>query len=215
MFAGLSNTGVSAFSSGLSPRSNYLQGIDGAVKAHEKAHLLALGGFAKGGISYDYLLTSDGHKYAVGGSVGVDISPVPDDPKATIRKMRTVRAAALSPTHPSAADTGIASKTLQIEMQAHQQLKKEQLDSSASIGIAAATSADIPANSKKASTPASFAGSPETIIDKANAVQTEILISGDRSARAMQRLFQSYIMEMKAQKKLRAEDSLPQTDILI
>jgi hypothetical protein len=62
-----------------------LQEVDAAVRAHEHAHVNALG---KGVIVYDTLIGPDGTAYAVGGSVAVDLSPVPGDPEATIRKAR-------------------------------------------------------------------------------------------------------------------------------
>lgn len=54
-----------------------LSAIDASVKAHEWSHLLALGPYAAGPIEYDFLIDSEGNRYAVGGSVAVDLNPVP------------------------------------------------------------------------------------------------------------------------------------------
>ena len=44
----------------------------------------------------------------MGGAVQIDVTPVADDPAATINKMEVVKAAALAPVEPSAADRQVA-----------------------------------------------------------------------------------------------------------
>ncbi len=81
---------------------------DREVRAHEAAHK-AVGGPYTGAASFTFQNGPDGRRYAVGGEVPIDISSVPGDPDATIRKLRTVRRAALAPAEPSAQDRSIAS----------------------------------------------------------------------------------------------------------
>jgi hypothetical protein len=83
---------------------------DQEVRQHEAAHLAAAGSYARGGASYEYETGPDGKRYAVGGEVQIDTSPVPGDPDATIRKMQTVRQAALAPHNPSAQDRRVAAQ---------------------------------------------------------------------------------------------------------
>ena len=74
---------------------------DQEVRLHEQAHLLAAGPYAKGAPSYTYQTGPDGQRYAVGGEVPIDLSPVPGNPQATLQKALTIRRAALAPTDPS------------------------------------------------------------------------------------------------------------------
>ena len=69
---------------------------DTEVRNHEQAHA-AVGGQYAGAPTYTYQQGPDGNRYAVGGEVSIDVSPVSGDPEATIQKMQTVRAAALAP----------------------------------------------------------------------------------------------------------------------
>ncbi|HCY87569.1 MAG TPA: SprA-related family protein [Desulfobacteraceae bacterium] len=85
-----------------------LQQIDREVRAHEMAHMAAGGSLVTSAASFTYQRGPDGQNYAVGGEVGIDISPVPGDPEATARKMRQVRAAALAPGSPSGQDLKVA-----------------------------------------------------------------------------------------------------------
>ncbi|MEO1275327.1 MAG: putative metalloprotease CJM1_0395 family protein [Pseudomonadota bacterium] len=80
---------------------------DREVRAHEQAHA-RVGGQYAGSPSYTYQTGPDGKRYAIGGSVAIDVSPVPGDPEATIAKMEQVKAAALAPAEPSSADRRIA-----------------------------------------------------------------------------------------------------------
>lgn len=97
---------------------------DRAVRAHEHAHKAAAGAHA-GPISYTYTTGPDGRRYAVGGEVPIDVTPVEGDPEATIAKMQQVRSAALAPAEPSAADRQVAAKSQQVERDAQAQLTKQ------------------------------------------------------------------------------------------
>jgi hypothetical protein len=83
---------------------------DAEVRQHEAAHQAAAGAYARGGARFEYQAGPDGQAYAVGGEVDIDTSPVPGDPDASIRKMQTVRAAALAPDQPSAQDRRVAAE---------------------------------------------------------------------------------------------------------
>jgi hypothetical protein len=84
-----------------------LKARDTEVRLHEQAHA-RVGGQYAGSPSYEYQKGPDGNNYAVGGEVMIDVAEVPGDPRATIDKMQTVRAAALAPAEPSGADRAIA-----------------------------------------------------------------------------------------------------------
>lgn len=86
-----------------------LKKADAEVRAHEMAHIAAGSEYITSGATFSYQKGPDGQSYAVGGEVSIDISPEPGDPKATLQKMRRVRAAALAPAQPSAQDLKVAS----------------------------------------------------------------------------------------------------------
>jgi hypothetical protein len=98
---------------GLTPEEKaYLDDLkarDREVRAHEQAHANA-GGVYAGLPEYDYVTGPDGRPYAIGGAVKIDVSPVPDDPEATIDKMVVVKEAALAPREPSTEDRRVAAK---------------------------------------------------------------------------------------------------------
>ena len=85
-----------------------LKARDREVRAHEQAHA-AVGGSLAGSPSYEYQTGPDGQKYAVGGEVSIDVAKT-NDPESTIRKMQTVRAAALAPAEPSSQDRKVAAQ---------------------------------------------------------------------------------------------------------
>jgi len=84
-----------------------LAAIDRKVRAHEQAHA-SVGGVYAGSPTYTYKTGPNGVRYAVGGSVSIDISPVPGDPQATLRKAEQVARAALAPADPSPTDRRVA-----------------------------------------------------------------------------------------------------------
>lgn len=85
-----------------------LSARDAEVRRHEQAHMMVGGQYASAP-SYTYQSGPDGNRYAIGGEVRIDVSPVRGDPQATINKMEVVKAAALAPAEPSPADRQIAS----------------------------------------------------------------------------------------------------------
>lgn len=103
-----------------------LKNRDREVRQHEQAHLAAAGPHAISGPTYDYQKGPDGKKYAVGGEVQIDTSPVDGDPEATIRKARIVRAAALAPAEPSSQDRAVAAKATQMEMSARADAREQE-----------------------------------------------------------------------------------------
>ena len=103
---------------------------DQEVRAHEQAHK-AVGGPHAGSISYEYDRGPDGKRYAVGGEVPIDVSEVPDDPKATIAKMQVVRRAALAPAQPSAQDRRVAAEASAKEQKARIELRAAQAEAAA------------------------------------------------------------------------------------
>ena len=66
--------------------------------------------------------------YAVGGSIGVDTSPVPGDPEATIRKARMLRLAAFGPMQPSSADMQVAADAYRMEMEARREIEQREAE---------------------------------------------------------------------------------------
>lgn len=101
-----------------------LKARDREVRAHEQAHMAAGGPYVSGPY-YDYQKGPDGQRYAVGGSVNIDASPIPDDPAATVRKMDVVIRAALAPAEPSGQDLQVAASARQQKLQAQAQAASE------------------------------------------------------------------------------------------
>ena len=102
-----------------------LQMRDRAVRQHEQAHKAVAGAYALGGIHYQYETGPDGKRYAVGGHVSIDTGKEAD-PQATIRKMDTIRRAALAPAEPSPQDRAVAAQATQQKLQAVMELRLEQ-----------------------------------------------------------------------------------------
>ena len=94
-----------------------LRAIDRKVKAHEMAHLAAAGPYARG-VYFSYVRGPDGVLYAVAGEVKLDVSKVPNDPDATIKKAEIIERAALAPADPSPQDYAVAAKARAMKMQA-------------------------------------------------------------------------------------------------
>ncbi|RVT44546.1 hypothetical protein EMM73_16425 [Rheinheimera sediminis] len=101
-----------------------LKARDREVKIHEQAHA-AIGGQFASAPSYEYETGPDGQQYAVGGEVRIDISEIPNDPRATIQKMQQVKAAALAPAEPSGADRSVAAQASRTLMEAQAELTAE------------------------------------------------------------------------------------------
>lgn len=115
---------------------NALKARDREVRAHEAAHA-SVGGQYAGAPVFQYQRGPDGRRYAVGGEVSIDASPVADNPQATIRKLETVRAAALAPADPSPQDRQVAARATALIAEARRQLAlqlREEASSHASTG---------------------------------------------------------------------------------
>lgn len=95
---------------------------DQEVRAHELAHLSAAGPYATGGMSFEYRQGPDGERYAVGGEVSIDTSPVANDPEATLRKARQLQAAAFAPAEPSGQDRAVGQQAAQMAARAQQEI---------------------------------------------------------------------------------------------
>lgn len=102
-----------------------LKSRDREVKAHEQAHLAAGGRHVTGGASYSYQTGPDGQRYAIGGEVGIDTSPVSGDPEATLSKAQQIRAAALAPAEPSSQDLKVAAQATQMAAQARAEIAQK------------------------------------------------------------------------------------------
>jgi len=103
---------------------NTLKQRDREVRTHEQAHLSAAGQYARGGASFSFQKGPDGHSYAVGGEVGIDVGEE-RTPEATIAKMQTVKRAALAPANPSQADRRIAAQAAVKEAEANKELLQQ------------------------------------------------------------------------------------------
>lgn len=104
------------------------------VKMHEQQHLANAGGYTRGGPTFEYQTGPNGKAYAVGGEVQIDLSPVADNPQATIAKAQTIRRAALAPSDPSGADRSVAASATNMENQARAELQQKTLPKTGEIG---------------------------------------------------------------------------------
>lgn len=102
-----------------------LEKRDAEVRAHEQAHKAAAGAYG-GAVSFQYETGPDGKRYAVGGEVQIDVSPIKGNPRATISKMQQVRRAAMAPAQPSSQDYRVASQASRLEAEARAELQKQQ-----------------------------------------------------------------------------------------
>ncbi|MCK4872155.1 MAG: hypothetical protein KAS72_05485 [Phycisphaerales bacterium] len=99
-----------------------LQARDAQVRRHEQAHVAAGSGLTSGP-HYAYTTGPDGRQYATSGRVRIDTASIPGDPDATIAKAQRIRAAALAPQDPSAADRSVAARASHMEAQARRELE--------------------------------------------------------------------------------------------
>ncbi len=106
-----------------------LQARDREVRAHEQAHKATAGKFARGGATFEYETGPDGRRYASGGEVSIDTSVIPDDPEATIQKMRTIQRAALAPSDPSSQDQKVATEAAQKAAEAQAEILSDREES--------------------------------------------------------------------------------------
>ncbi len=104
-----------------------LKARDREVRAHERAHLLAAGPYARA-MSLKTIKGPDGKQYAVAGEVKIDTSPIPRDPEKTLEKARKIKRAALAPLHPSAQDLRVAATADQMAQKALMEIIKQRLE---------------------------------------------------------------------------------------
>lgn len=130
----ITEKGQSGHSESERKRIDELKRIDAKVRAHESAHLAAGGHLVKGGANFKYTTGPDGKQYAISGEVQIDISEVPDDPEATIRKMQQVRRAALAPSDPSPQDLAVAQTASAKEAKAIQEARQKITDRLGPVG---------------------------------------------------------------------------------
>lgn len=97
---------------------------DREVRAHEQAHKAA-GGPHAGQITFETERGPDGRAYAVGGEVKIDTSEIPNNPQGTIRKLETVKRAALAPSQPSSQDRQVAAQADAKIRQARLELREQ------------------------------------------------------------------------------------------
>ncbi len=102
-----------------------LESRDREVRIHEQAHAAVGGQYVTSGPSYTYQTGPDGKRYAVGGNVGIDVSPIPNDPQATLAKARQVIQAAMAPAQPSSQDYAVAQSAQAMMQQAQQELSTQ------------------------------------------------------------------------------------------
>ena len=103
-----------------------LQIRDQQVKDHEAAHMAASGGLLINPASFTYQAGPDGQRYAIGGEVTIDVSPVSGNPEATIRKAQQIQAAALAPADPSVQDRAVAASAVQMALAARAEVVQQQ-----------------------------------------------------------------------------------------
>ena len=95
----------------------------------------------------------DGKQYAVAGHVSIDTGSVSGNPEATIRKMATVKRAALAPMEPSSTDRAVAAAAEQAKAEAELELrqrKAEEADGKARKETSAAAAPGASASSRAA-----------------------------------------------------------------
>lgn len=137
-----------------------LRRIDAEVRRHEQAHA-RVGGQYAGAPSYQYTTGPDGKRYATSGEVPIDVTPVANDPKATIAKMDQVRRAALAPAEPSPQDRSVAAKASQEKAKAQTELTQQTAEERAN-PQAAADAAAGGASSDTGASAASTTATPST-----------------------------------------------------
>ncbi|MGC9386038.1 MAG: putative metalloprotease CJM1_0395 family protein [Hydrogenovibrio sp.] len=158
-----------------------LKSRDMEVRAHEQAHVAAGGQYVTSGASYAYQTGPDGKRYAVGGEVGIDTSPISGDPQATLAKAQQVRAAALAPAEPSSQDMRVAAQATQMAAQARAELAASQSPSSEAEDTEATTeSATESITKSSAESTESAASSP---LFNAQADASVDLLNGEASTR--------------------------------
>ncbi len=132
---------------------------DAEVRRHEAAHVRAGGQYA-GAPQYEYQTGPDGARYAVGGSVEIDTSEVPGDPRATLEKARAIKRAALAPDEPSSQDRKVAREAEQMAADAMRQLAEQQNGGGEAAPVHAAPAYTSPAPPQNAGTDTNTESAP-------------------------------------------------------
>jgi len=109
-------------------QTEQLASRDREVRAHEQAHLSAAGNRATSGASFTYTDGPDGQRYATGGEVSINTSPVHGDPEATLRAAELIQRAALAPASPSAQDRQVAAAANAMAQVATVELSQQQAE---------------------------------------------------------------------------------------
>jgi SprA-related family len=138
-----------------------LKARDAHVRAHEAAHQAA-GGDLTGPASFTYQTGPDGRSYAVGGEVPV-AARTGRTPDETIAIARRVRAAALAPGDPSAADLAAAATATQLELQGEAQKRAQ---AAAQVSAAPAASGQQAPRSAASLQALTAAGMPYTALER-------------------------------------------------
>ena len=110
-----------------------LQARDQEVRRREQAHAARGGSFASTP-QYKYETGPDGRRYAVDGSVSIDVAEVDGDVKATLRKMETVVGAASAAANPSPQDRAVARAARAVALEARAQLTAQALEYEDTLG---------------------------------------------------------------------------------
>ena len=140
-----------------------LQQRDAEVRRHEAAHAAAGGQYA-GAPSFSYQTGPDGKRYAVGGEVSIDTSPVKGDPAATIQKAQQIKAAANAPADPSSQDRRVAAAANALQQSAQSELLAQQrAERQAAEAETAPADGTTPSATPEAAPPAAPSGTPPTV----------------------------------------------------
>lgn len=100
-----------------------LRGQERDVRRHQ-VFKAAVGGAYVSAASYQFDIGPDGHRYIVGGESPLDLSPVENNPRATIQKMQRVRAAATLGIRPTRADRNATFVSVRTEGSARSQIAR-------------------------------------------------------------------------------------------
>lgn len=101
-----------------------LKARDREVRQHERSHVAAGGAYVRGTANYTYTTGPDGRRYATGGDVKIDLSEE-QTPEATLRKMQTVKRAAVAVSEPSPQDRQVYAEAARLEREARQELAEQ------------------------------------------------------------------------------------------
>jgi hypothetical protein len=162
-----------------------LEERDAEVRQHEAAHLAVAGQYAQGGAEYTFQTGPDGKKYAIGGSVSIDVSEVAGDPEATIAKMQQVAAAATAPAEPSNQDLKVAAAARSTEAKARAELARTKAENLNTSNNESENSTENP-KSKNTTSPRSESIASNKINSQQNTTPEKILKSFVASAYANQ-----------------------------